>query len=405
MYALEGLKIVDFGDWLAGPFAGRLMGDLGASVIKVEPPGGLSMRPRNDAFGAHRTVNYIVRGMRDMVIDLKQLEGQAIAHKLIAAADVVAQNMRVGVAERLGIGYHDVERINPRAIYVFSPGFGAAGPRAHLPSFEPLNSAFVGIHYRSGGAGNPPAQSISLDAYCGLLAACGTMMALLHRQKTGEGQYLDVSQLACAMYYTSETYKTADGRLGPLPQLDSQQMGLGALNRLYRTRNDWLCICCEQDAEWEALCEALGHPELRDDARFRTPQDRAEHAEALAALLEETLLHRTSQEWFALLERHRIPSEIPLPDGRHQALSNPAYDASGLVAAYPHPLWGMIREIGLAMHLSETPGTVRWPAPRFGEHTEEILAELGYSDVHIQELLRRGVVASASAAHGGGHEL
>jgi crotonobetainyl-CoA:carnitine CoA-transferase CaiB-like acyl-CoA transferase len=398
MYALQGLKIVDFGDWLAGPFSGRLMADLGASVIKVEPPGGLSIRPRNDSFGAHRTTNYIVRSMRDVVIDLKQPEGQAIAHKLIAQADVVAQNMRVGVADRLGIGYPQVNKINPRAIYVFSPGFGAQGPRAHLPSFEPLNSAFVGIHYRSGGEGNPPAQGISLDAYCGLLAACGTMMALLHRQRTGEGQYLDVSQLACAMYYTSDTYKTADGRLGPLPHLDSQQMGLGPLNRLYRSSDDWLCIYCEEPSQWEALCAALERQELQDDPRFRTPQDRKQNAAALAALLAEAFLQRTSQEWFERLDHHGAPCEIPVKSGLHSALHNPAYIDSGLVVEYPHPLWGMMREIGSVIHLSETPGNVTWPAPRLGEHTEEILTELGYSTSQIQALLRQGVVASAASS-------
>jgi crotonobetainyl-CoA:carnitine CoA-transferase CaiB-like acyl-CoA transferase len=398
MCALEGLKIVDFGDWLAGPVAGRLLGDLGATMIKVEPPGGLSMRPRNDSFRSYRTLNYTLRGVRDIVIDLKQPEGRDIAHRLVADADVVGQNMRVGVADRLGIGYTDVKTLNPGVIYVFSPGFGATGPRAHLPSFEPLNSAFVGIHYRSGGEGNPPAQGISLDAYCALLAACGTMMALLHRQKTGEGQYLDVSQLACAMYYTSEAYKTADGRLGPLPRLDSQQMGLGPLNRLYRTRDDWLCICCEKDQEWGALCEALEQPKLQDDPRFCTQQARGENAEELAKILESAFVQRTSQQWFELLDSRGAPCEIPVQDGAKHFLLNPAYVESGLAAEYHHSMWGLMREVGQVIHLSETPGKVKGPAPRLGEHTEEILAEVGYSAAQIQELLSQGVVASAPPA-------
>jgi crotonobetainyl-CoA:carnitine CoA-transferase CaiB-like acyl-CoA transferase len=306
--------------------------------------------------------------------------------------------MRVGVADRLGIGYTDVKTLNPGVIYVVSPGFGATGPRAHLPSFEPLNSAFVGIHYRSGGEGNPPAQGISLDAYCALLAACGTMMALLHRQKTGEGQYLDVSQLACAMYYTSETYKTVDGRLGPLPLLDSQQMGLGPLNRLYRTRDDWLCICCEKDQEWGALCEALEQPKLQDDPRFCTQQARGENAEELAKILESAFVQRTSQQWFELLDSRGAPCEIPVQDGAKHFLLNPAYVESGLAAEYHHSMWGLMREVGQVIHLSETPGKVKGPAPRLGEHTEEILAEVGYSAAQIQELLSQGVVASAPPA-------
>lgn len=398
MYALQGLKIVDFGDWIAGPFSGRLLGDLGASVIKVEPPGGLSMRPRHESFAPHRTLNYTLRGVRDIVLDLKQPEGREIAHRLIADADVVAQNMRVGVGDRLGIGYQDVKAINPRAIYVFSPGFGASGPRAHLPSFEPLNSAFVGIHYRSGGDGNPPAQGISLDAFCGLVAACGTMMALLHRQKTGEGQYLDVSQLACAMYYTSDTYKTADGQLGPLPRLDRQQMGFGPLNRLYSTGDDWLCICCEKDPEWRALCTALEHPELADDPRFRTSLDRRRNAAALAGILEAAFQKRTSQEWAERLDGHGAPCEIPVQDGAGHFLHNPDHIVSGLVAEYLHPVWGLMREMGQVIRLSETPGRVEGPAPRPGEHTEAILTEVGYNEADIKAFVDRGVVASVRLA-------
>ena len=158
-YPLEGLKIVDFGVYLAGPFAGRLLGDLGASVIKVETPEGEVPRPKSDQFVPNMLMTYSNRG-RNIAVDLKHPEGLAIAHKLIAGADVVSQNQRLGVAERLGIGYDDCRAINPQIIYLASPGYGVRGPRAHLTSFEPLNSAFVGQHYRSGGEGNPPVGSI-----------------------------------------------------------------------------------------------------------------------------------------------------------------------------------------------------------------------------------------------------
>ena len=396
-YALEGIKVVDFGDWLAGPYAARLMADLGASVIKIEPPGGLTIRPRNRSFEAHRNFNYIVRGQRDVVLDLKQPEGVEAAHRLIAEADIVSQNMRVGVADRIGIGYEEVKRINPRAIYVFSPGFGATGPRSRQPSFEPLNSAFAGIHYRSGGKGNPPAQGISLDAYCGVIAACGAMMALLHRQKTGEGQYLDVSQLACSMYYTSETYRTADGSLGPLPELDSEQAGFGPMDRLYRTSDYWIAICCPREGQWRALCETLGLPALLDDPRFRTEAERTANGETLTGLLAERFQARSAREWFDMLDGAGVPCEVPVEDGREAFLQNPAYLASNMVVEYPHPWWGLMRDIGHILNFSETPGVIRWPAPPLGEHTVEVLMEVGYSETEIQAMLEQGAAFAAES--------
>lgn len=389
-YPLQGVKVIDFGIWLAGPFAGRLLGDLGAEVIKVEAPEGETMRPQSDQFIPNMLSNYSNRG-RNIAIDLKKPEGLAISHKLIAGADIVIQNQRLGVAERLGIGYEDCRAVNPTIIYCASPGFGVSGPRAHLPSFEPLNSAFSGIHYRSAGEGNPPVGSISLDAFCGLLSANGLLMALLHRQKTGEGQYLDVSQLACSMYYTSDTFRTSDGKLGPLFHIDRDQRGLGPLDRLYQTSDGWLCICCDRDAEWTALCAALGQPELVQDTRFSTAHGRVANGEALEAILVEIFWQRPSQEWFDALGRHGAPCEIPADSGMTGMLDS-GYLASGLVIERQHPIWGRTTEPRIIPRFSDTPGRTVWPAPWLGKHTREILEELNYSRDAIEELVRQRVV-------------
>ena len=392
MNLLDGIKIVDFGSFLAGPYTGRILSDLGAAAIKVEPPGGEPSRPQNDFFRSQKLMLYANRGVRDIVIDLKQPEGVALAHKLIAEADVVSQNMRVGVGERLGIGPDDVRKINPEAIYLFSPGYGSVGPRIHHPSFEPLNSAFVGIHYRSGGKGNPPVQSVSLDAFCGLLGACGVMMALLERQMTGKGQYLNVSQLASAMYYTSDTYRKADGTMGPLPELNQEQAGMGPLDRLYQTQDDWICICCEKPREWAALCKAAGLDDMLQDPAFKDHAARTQNRETLEAILGGVFAGRPTKEWFALLDKAGVPCEIPEMKGEERFFSDHRHVESGLMAEYAHPLWGMVREIGLNIHLSHTPGVIRGTAPRLGQHTEEIMREAGYSAESIEELAGRGVV-------------
>lgn len=389
-YPLEGIKIVDFGVYLAGPFAGRLLGDMGASIIKVETPEGEVPRPKNEMFIPNMLMTYSNRG-RNVAIDLKHPEGLAVARKLIAEADIVSQNQRIGVAERLGIGYEDCRAINPDVIYLASPGYGTSGPRALHPSFEPLNSAFVGQHYRSGGEGNPPVGSISLDAFCGLIAANGLLMALLHRDLTGEGQYLMVSQLACAMYYTSDTFRFSDGTLGPLPQLDSEQRGLGPLNRLYQTSDDWICICCEKDHEWSALCTALGLPELAADARFRTAEQRAGNGEALGAILDEAFQTRSSQEWAGILERHGAPAEVPVAGGQ-PGFDNPDYLAYGLITEYQHEIWGHTIEPRIIPVLSETPGRTVTKSPFLGEHTREIMEELGYGRGEVDDLVRQRVI-------------
>jgi len=221
-------------------------------------------------------------------------------------------------------------------------------------------------------------------------------MALIHRQKTGEGQYLDLSQLAAAMYYTSETYKTPDGKLGPLPNLDQGQMGLGPLNRLYKTNDDWLCICCEKDDEWLALCRALDLSDLSDDPQFNTETQRDSNRDKLASILEERFLTKTSSDWFDQLDKSGAPCEIPIMNGEERLLQTPEYVKSGLVVEHKHPIWSLMREIGTVIGFSETPGVVQGIAPRVGEHTKEILDELGYSDPDIEKLLESGVIAVAN---------
>jgi len=407
-HALEDIKVVDFGMFLAGPVATRLLADQGAQVIKVEQLEGDSLRPRQDYLDSlGKTFYQANAGKRGIALDLKTPDGLAIAHRLMAEADVVANNFRPGVADRLNIGYEAARRLNPRVIYCSSPGFGSVGPRADKPGLEPLYSAFCGVHYSSGGRWNPPAASVSFDQYCGLLAANAILMALYHRDMTGQGQSIEVTQLAQVLYYTSEVFFTADGTMPWDPMLEHDETGYGPLNRLYQTQDDWICVCCWTDAEWAALCHALEIDELLTDPRFLTPAQRLQTSnaplqsgEALADILSERFSERSTQAWVQRLEQYAVPFEVPTRDSEQRALENAEYLASGLVAEHQHPRWGRMRAPGVGVQLSETPGVNQRPAPLLGQHTREILTELGYAPAQMEELRQKGATMWAQTDRG-----
>jgi crotonobetainyl-CoA:carnitine CoA-transferase CaiB-like acyl-CoA transferase len=392
-HALDDIKIVDFGMFLAGPVATRLLADQGAQVIKVEQPDGDSLRPRQPLLDSlSKTFYQANAGKRGIALDLKTPEGLAIAQRLMQEADVVANNFRPGVADRLGVGYEAARKLNPSVIYCFSPGFGSVGPRADKPGLEPLYSAFCGVHYSSGGEGNPPVNSVSFDQYCGLLASNAILMALYQRDLTGEGQFIEVTQLAQVLYYTSEVFFTADGTMPWDPTLDCDETGYGPLNRLYQTQDDWLCIGCWTEKEWTALCSALEMEDVRADPRFESPAARSQNGDALADILIERLLLHSTQEWVQRFEQYSVPFEVPTRNGEQLSLENAEYLASGLVAEHQHPVWGKMRAPGIGVRLSDTPGINQRPAPLLGQHTREILTELGHTPGEIEELRQKGAI-------------
>ncbi|MEE9284578.1 MAG: CoA transferase, partial [Dehalococcoidia bacterium] len=372
-YALEGMKIVDFGIFFAGPYAAKLLGDLGASVIKVEALTGDPLRRTVGAF------NGCQRNKRSIAIDMKSDEGRAIAHRLMSEADIVCHNMRPGVAQRLGIDYETAKGLKHDILYLYSPAFGTVGPRADQPGFEPLVSAIVGIEVNCAGKGNDPVRTIgNMDYGNGLLGASGLLMALIHRVRTGEGQYIECPQLVSGMVTTSEVYFRPDGSLSPQYELDQQQTGYGPLCRLYETTEGWVCIVAASERQFRALCAALGVPQVAEDPRFATPEAREATAEALAAALASRFKARPAAEWASVLDAAGVPCEVSTSGGAARFLNDPEHLASGLVAEYQHPQYGAMREVGLTIRLSETPGRVWGPPPLIGQHTRDILAELGF---------------------------
>jgi crotonobetainyl-CoA:carnitine CoA-transferase CaiB-like acyl-CoA transferase len=387
MRPLEGITVLDFGFYLAGPVTARLLADLGARVIKVEEVTG---DPRR---GIAATFLFVQRGKEDIALNLKTDEGRRIVYQLVERADVVVHNMRVGVAERLGIDYETLRAINPRLIYCHNAGYGSRGPGARDPVMEPLHSALAGFLHLTGGRDNPPLRYLSnMDLGCGLNGALTIVMALYERTRSGQGQYVEAPQNGASMVCSSDVY-FVNGEKSRHLDLDHDQMGHGPLNRLYRTADDgWICLSARPQRDWVALCAALELPYLREDSRFRTAAEREQHAEALIDLLTPHFLARTAAEWLAILDAAGVPCEIPQDRPPGSFVNDPDHLASGAAAEYVHPRFGRIREIGVPIGFSETPGRNEAPAPLLGQNTRQILSELGYGSDDIAALREKGVV-------------
>jgi crotonobetainyl-CoA:carnitine CoA-transferase CaiB-like acyl-CoA transferase len=383
---LDGLKVLDFGHYFAGPYASRLLSDLGANVIKLEPLDGDLLRPTVKPFNAAQ------RGKRDIAVNLKHPRGIEIGHRLARWADVVSHNMRPGAAERLKMDYETVRALNPMVIYAYAPGWGSSGPDAALPGFAPLFSGYVGLHHEAAGAGNPPVSPVgNEDNGNGLLGATAILMALYRRTQTGEGQYLEHPQLNATLLMAMHLLRRPDGSVAGSADLDHERLGGHPLDRLYRTRDGWVCISARTGDEFARLCEVPGFEGLSGDPRFATAEGRA--SPALAESLAEVFATATSAAWTPLLDGHGVPAEVPAgADAPQLLLGDPERRKDGRVEEYEHPRWGTTQDVAVMVRLSEAAERPSRPAPEIGQHTREILGELGYPAGQVEELLSEGVV-------------
>ncbi|HZQ56851.1 MAG TPA: CoA transferase [Acidimicrobiales bacterium] len=371
---LEGLKVLDFGHYFAGPYASRLLADLGADVIKLETLDGDLLRPTVKPF------NGAQRGKRDIAVNLKHPRGIEIGHRLAAWADVVSHNMRPGAAERLHMDYETVRAINPAVIYAYAPGWGSSGPDAGLPGFAPLFSGYVGLHHEAAGAGNPPVSPVgNEDNGNGLLGATAILMALYRRKRTGEGQYLEHPQLNATLLMAMHLLRRPDGSVVGSANLDHERLGGHPLDHLYATSDGWVCLCARTAAE---------------EARLRTvPGFDALPAAPTTDDIGRVFATRTSAEWGALLDAHDVPAEVPVgPDAPQRLLLDPERRRDGRVEEYPHPHWGTTQDVAVMVRLSDAKERPGRPAPELGQHTREVLGELGYGGAEVEELFSEGVV-------------
>lgn len=389
---LDGVRVVDFGQYLAGPFGPMLLGDLGADVIKVEPTRGDGMRRVVGPFLGCQ------RGKRDIAVDLKQPEGLRIALELVATADMIHHNMTLGTADRLGIGYQHCKAVRPDVLYCNTFMYGPVGPLARLGGLDPLGQAACGLEWEQGpvAAGNPPQwyRYGQGDVASAMPSVLALLLALFHRNRTGEGQSMWTSILHGSMLYTADSWLAADGTPSPRPELDREQLGLGPLYRLYETRDGWLQLAAVREEHWPALCGVLRRPDLAADPRFATAAARAEHRAELTAVLTEAFLADHALNWRRALDTAGVPAEVSVEtwDGE-TVLFDDDLVRLGLVAEYEHPLLGRVRQFGNLITFSDTPGKPGWPAPMLGQHTREILAELGYDETAIEGFRARGIVS------------
>jgi crotonobetainyl-CoA:carnitine CoA-transferase CaiB-like acyl-CoA transferase len=387
-HPLEGIVVLDLGLALAGPFAPMLMSDLGAEVIRIDNV--VAPRGINDQIWAG-----CQRGKRSITLDLKSPEGRDVARRLFERADVVHHNMRPGAAERLGLGYEDAKAINPRIVYCHVTGFGVSGPLARAGGCDQMAQALSGLEHDQGATdagGHPTWLRYGMCDHVGAVASViGALQALYERERTGEGQLVTANLLDAAMFLQSDAVRRPGTDVVlPRTALDVGQFGLGPLYRLYETRQGWLCIACVGDDEWRALCAAVERPDLLTDPRNATADARI-HSDALASELEAVFASRTAQEWFGILDAGGVPCEIA-----SEAFLDDWYDdadvvANAFVARYEHPVWGLTEQMGPLFGFSYTASRVAGPPVVPGQHSVEILQDLGCDSDEIAELIRRKV--------------
>ena len=393
MKALAGLRVIDLTQAMAAPFCTMNLADLGADVIKVEPPreGEPTRRGSIAKNGESATFMTINRGKRSLTADLKTPEGVEIVRRLARTADVFVQNYRPGVAARLGVGYEDLAAVNPRLVYCTISGFGSSGPYATRGGYDLIAQGMSGIISVTGteeGALAKAGVPLS-DLAAGLFGAYGILAALEYRERTGEGQHVDTSLLEAALGLTvweaTEYWAT-----GQAPRPLGSAHRLSAPYQALRASDGWFTVGANSDRLFEALCRAFGRAELPLDPRFKGRVERLTNRRELVAELERASSTAPRARWLERLAREGVPSG-PI-NSYAEALADRHTLARGMVVDLVHPTAGPIKALGLPVKLSDTPGAVDRPAPLLGQDTEAILTELGYGEAEQRALRDRGIV-------------
>lgn len=388
---LDGIRIVDLTQMVAGPVATMILADQGADVIKVEPPRGgdytrqVSTRRHNIA-ASFLNNN---RNKRSIALNLKEARGVEIVKDLARNADVFVQNFRPGVADRLGVGEAAIRVVAPEIVYVSISGFGEEGPWAHKPVYDPLVQALTGLTTVQAGSDEVRprlVRTILPDKLTGITASQAITAALLSKARTGKGQHVKLSMLDSIVAFL--WHSDMNGLTFVKDEIQPER-AQSFLDLIYETKDGYISVAVQNDRQWLGLTRALEKPEWLDDPRFKTAALRHHNIDDRLNLTQEALLTRPAAEWIDRLEAEDVPCAPVLK--RHEMLLHPQVQASGIVTETDHPHAGRLRQARPAAQFSQTAPEYRHGGALLGEHTAEILAEMGLADKAIAELIDSGI--------------
>ncbi len=391
---LEGTKVLSFGRMLSGPYAAMLLADLGAEVVKIEAPKIGDLARFAGPF-IEKVSSYFLsinRGKKSMTLDLKRKRARKVVFRLAKRADILLENFRPGVMERLGFGYEAIRRVNPGIIYASLSGFGQEGPYAQRPAFDMIAQGMGGVMSITGEPGRPPVRlGYSMGDIGASLFTCVSILAALHeREKSGRGQQIDVAMLdcqvalcenACARYFAT----------GEVPGPLGSRHPLFTPFQAFPTRDGYVVLVAQLPDDWKRFCEAAGREEWAADGKYGSLEARLANYDEFIEEMNALMRTRTTAEWIELLDAHRVMCG---PVNRiDQVVRDPHIHARGMFVDVEHPQAGGLKVVGTPMRFSETPCRIEKASPELGEHTEEVLsAWADLTEEEIEELRESGIV-------------
>ncbi len=392
---LDGIRVIDLTNMISGPLGAMILADQGADVIKVEPPRGDNTRhvaTQRGGFSASFLNNN--RNKRSVVLDLKRDDGRAVLTRMIATADVVMQNFRPGVVERLGIGYDDIRSVRPDIVYASITGFGATGPYAHKPVFDPLVQSLSGLTTVQAGADDRrPAlvRTILPDKLTGFTVAQAITAALLARERGAGGQHVRLSMLDTVIHFLWSSDMGGHTFVGEEMPVETAQ---SFIDLIYETADSHISVAAFRRADWEKLADACERPEWKTDERFLTSEGLEVHKPERLELTQQALRNRTTAQWIERLEAFDVPCAPVLT--RRDMIRHPQIAANALIVETDHPQAGRLRQTRPPAQFSATPTEMRYGGPPLGFHTREVLAEIGVPASDIDHIIAEGAAIDGS---------